>query len=107
MSSLNLPFISVNYKLQGSPVSTVFWLMRFRTIKGIALIGDWFSTKSCEIGKFEVQSPLFYKIVMWKNLLLSLETTIIIFFQTQVFIAPLSASIGLIHKGISKTKCNI
>jgi hypothetical protein len=29
------------------------------------------------------------------------------FFQTRVFIAPLSTNIGLIHRGISKTKCNI
>ena len=42
-----------------------------------------------------------------KNLVLSLKTTIIDFFETQVFIAPLSANIVLIYIGISQTKCNI
>ena len=91
----------------GSPVSTVFRLMRFCTIRGIALIGDWFSTKTWKIGQFKFQSLLFDKIFMWKNLLLISKNTIIIYFETQVFIAPLGTNIGLIHKGISKTKCNI
>ena len=53
--------------------STIFWVVRFCTIRGIALIEDWFSTKTCEIGQFEFQSPLFYRIFMWKNLLLILN----------------------------------
>ena len=73
-----LNFIN-NFKYRGSPVSTIFWLMRFCTIRGIALIGEWFSTKTCEIAQFEFQSPLFYNIFRWKNLLLSLKTSIINF----------------------------
>ena len=32
--------LSESVKYRGSPVSTIFWLMRFPTIRGIALIGD-------------------------------------------------------------------
>ena len=44
-----------------SPISTDFWLMRFCTNWRIALIGDWFSTKTHEICQFKCQSPLFHK----------------------------------------------
>ena len=40
------------HKYMGSPVSTIFWLMKFHTIRGIALIGDWFTT--CKIGQFKI-----------------------------------------------------
>ena len=33
-------------KYRGSPFSTVFWFMRFRAIRGIALIRDWFRNTS-------------------------------------------------------------
>ena len=71
----------ISMLVQGAPIiiSTVFWLMMFCTIRGIALIGDWFS-KTCETGQFKCQSPLFYKIFLWKNLLSSWKTTIIAFF---------------------------
>ena len=36
------------------------WTLRFCTIRRIALIGDWFSSKTREIGQFKFQSPLFY-----------------------------------------------
>ena len=40
--------------------STIFWVVRFCTIRGITLIRDWFSTKNHEIGQFKFQSPLFF-----------------------------------------------
>ena len=55
-----------------------------------------------------ISKSTFVQNFLVKNLLLSLKTTIIdFFFETQVFVAPLSINIALIHKGISKTKCNI
>ena len=77
-------------------------------IRGIALIRDWFSIKTREIGQFQFQSPYFYNIFLWKNLLLSLKTTIIDFFLKHRYLLHLlSTNIGLIYEGIYKTKCNI
>ena len=46
-------------------------------IRGIVLIGDWFSTKTRKIDKLDFQSPLFYikqKKFSWKTLLFYSET---------------------------------
>ena len=59
-------------KYRGSPDSTSFGFRENRVIGGIVLIGDWFSTKAHEIGKFDFQSHLFYinnHFFLWKPLL--------------------------------------
>jgi hypothetical protein len=54
----------------------IFFLSKYRgsqhnrVIRGIVLIGDWFSTKNCETDKFNFQSPLFYTknlIILFRN----------------------------------------
>ena len=45
---------------RGSPDSTNFGFQDSRVIRGIMLIGDWFSTKTREIDKLDFQSPPFY-----------------------------------------------
>ena len=60
-----------------SPVSTVFWLMMLCTIRGIALIGDWFSTKTHEIGQFKFQRPLFWFIFFFSLKLQNFKSKLI------------------------------
>ena len=48
---------------RGSPDSTNFGFQDNRAIGEIVLIGDWFSTKTCEIDKLEFQSALFHIIL--------------------------------------------
>ena len=50
-------FTICNYR--GSPVSTVFWSMRFCTIRGITLIGNW----------IQMSKSTFFNINWWKTLL--------------------------------------
>ena len=53
--------------------------LKTRSIKGIVLIGDWFSTKTCEIDRFDFQSLLFYiniKLFFVKTLLFCWESNI-------------------------------
>ena len=59
---------------RGSPDSTNFGSQENRVIRGIVLIGDWFSTKTREIDKFDLQSPLFYTNIL---------KTLVILFRNQ------------------------
>ena len=46
-----------------SLVVTVFWFMRFRNVRGIALMGNWFSTTTCEIALIETvltRDPMYF-----------------------------------------------
>ena len=68
-------------KYRGSPDSTNFGSQDNRVIRGIVLIGDWFSTKTREIDKFDLQSPLFYTNIM---------KTLVILFRNQYLYTILS-----------------
>ena len=52
--------ITILRECRGSPDSTNFGSQDNHVIRGILLIGDWFSTKTHENDKFDFQSPLFY-----------------------------------------------
>ena len=73
------PKLQVYLLLRGSPDSTNFGSQDNRVIRGIVLIGDWFSTKNREIDKFDFQSPLFYTkklIILFRNQFLMLLNTV-------------------------------
>ena len=92
---------------RGSPVSTILWLIRFRIIRGIALIGDWCDVvlKPVKLANLNFKFLFFHDFLVKKNLLMSLKTTII---ELKHYLLHLLAQIlDWFIKGISKTKCNI
>ena len=71
--------------------------MRFCTIR------DWFSTKTCKIGQFQFQSPLFFIRFSFEKTAFECKNCYNqSFFETQVFIAPLSTNIAQILDWIIK-----
>ena len=64
---------------RGSPDSTIFGFQDNRVIRGIVLIGDWFSTETREIDAFDFQSPFLHinkKFFLLKTLLFFSESNI-------------------------------